>query len=128
MSSRISLADDVDAELFELLNAALLDWKVLFFRHQDITNEQHLRFAANWGDVESHPFFSVLHPDELFGPGGAFRRARTSRATEHGTTMSRGERASLGSVRRPSEVPAAGGGTLWADIRAGYTTASPRRP
>ena len=35
---------------------ALLDYKVIFFRDQDITTEQHLAFARRFGELETHPF------------------------------------------------------------------------
>src|SRR3546814_18074043 len=34
----------------------LLDWKVIFFRDQNITTEQHIAFARNFGELEVHPF------------------------------------------------------------------------
>ena len=34
----------------------MLDYKVIFFRDQDITTEQHLAFAGRFGDLETHPF------------------------------------------------------------------------
>ena len=45
----VDLSEPVDDELFAELNRALLEWKVLFFRDQDLTGEQHAAFAANWG-------------------------------------------------------------------------------
>lgn len=62
----LSLAQDVDAELFEQLNRALLEWKVLFFRGQDITGEQHASFASHWGPLEAHPFIRIAvdQPEE----------------------------------------------------------------
>ena len=36
----VSLADPLDAETQAELNRALLEWKVLFFRDQDITPDQ----------------------------------------------------------------------------------------
>ncbi len=44
-----------DALLAEVRNA-LLRWKVVFFRDQDITTEQHLAFARRFGELEVHPF------------------------------------------------------------------------
>ena len=42
----VSLADPLDDELLAELNRALLEWKVLFFREQDITPEQHVALRA----------------------------------------------------------------------------------
>ena len=37
------------------LRAALLKYKVLFFRDQAITPEQHIGFARQFGELEIHP-------------------------------------------------------------------------
>jgi taurine dioxygenase len=42
-------------ELRAELNRALLEWKVLFFRDQDITSAQQRAFARNWGERETNP-------------------------------------------------------------------------
>jgi taurine dioxygenase len=119
----VSLADPVDAELFEELNRALLEWKVLFFRDQDITGEQHASFAAHWGPLESHPFIrmTIDQPDETpevvrFEKGpelGGYENVWHSDVTCR-------EVPSLGSVLRAVEVPEVGGDTLWADMAAAY--------
>src|SRR5919204_126196 len=46
----------VDDAIHRDLHQALLDWKVLFFRDQDLTVEQHRDFGARWGELEIHPF------------------------------------------------------------------------
>jgi len=118
----VSLAADVDAELFAELNRALLEWKVLFFRGQDITVEQHAAFAAHWGPLESHPFIKhqVDQPEQAEvvrlekGPKiGGYENAWHSDVTWR-------ECPSLGSVLRAVEVPDVGGDTLWADMGAAY--------
>ena len=49
---RTELADEVVAELSQ----ALAEYKVIFFRDQPITSEQHVAFARRFGDLEIHPF------------------------------------------------------------------------
>jgi taurine dioxygenase len=119
----VSLADDLDAELFEQLNRALLEWKVLFFRQQEITGAQHAAFAAHWGPLESHPFIRVTvdQPDETpevvrFEKGadlGGYENVWHS-------DVSWREIPSLGSILRAVEVPSVGGDTLWSDMAAAY--------
>jgi taurine dioxygenase len=119
----VSLAEPVDAELFGQLNRALLEWKVIFFRDQDITGDQHTAFAANWGPLETHPFIRVAvdQPEERpqvvrFEKGpklGGFENVWHSDVTWR-------EMPSLGSVLRAIEVPETGGDTLWADMGAAY--------
>jgi taurine dioxygenase len=101
------------------LRQALLDWKVLFFRDQDITTDQHLAFARNFGELEVHPFAPSKdgYPEVL-----AITHDRDSRGREntwHSDVTWRLE-PSLGSVLRALEVPPVGGDTLFADMYAAY--------
>jgi taurine dioxygenase len=119
----VSLSRPVAAELFEELNRALLEWKVLFFRDQDVTGEQHTAFAANWGPLETHPFIKLhtTQPDERpevvrFEKGPDF----TGYENVWHSDVSWREVPSLGSVLRAVEVPDIGGDTLWADMGAAY--------
>jgi len=38
------------------LDKAFTDHKVLFFRDQPITTEQHIEFCRGFGELEIHPF------------------------------------------------------------------------
>jgi taurine dioxygenase len=121
--SGVTMADAVDAELFEELNRALLEWKVLFFRDQHLTPAQQSAFAANWGALEAHPFIGLRddQPEETpevvrleKGPKtGGFENVWHSDVTWRVTP-------SLGSILRAVEVPPVGGDTLWADMGAAY--------
>ena len=120
----VSLADDVDAELFEQLNRALLEWKVLFFRNQDITAAQHNAFAANWGPLELHPFIKVVTDDQS---DDAPEVVRLEKGDKQGgfenvwhSDVTWREIPSLGSVLRAIEVPEVGGDTMWSDMAAAY--------
>jgi len=60
---RDELGDDTIAEI----RSALLRWKVIFFRDQDITAEQHIAFARRFGELEIHPATPAgqEHPEVL---------------------------------------------------------------
>jgi taurine dioxygenase len=120
----ISMSNALDAELFQQLNRALLEWKVLFFRDQHLTHAQHTAFAANWGALENHPFIRLrtnTQPDDTpevvrleKGPKtGGFENVWHSDVTWRINP-------SLGSILRAVEVPEVGGDTLWADMGAAY--------
>src|SRR5690606_25870719 len=53
----VRLSGDLDDELMDELRRALLEWKVLVFRDQDIDRHEQRSFAARWGELERHPFF-----------------------------------------------------------------------
>lgn len=119
----VSLADPIDAALHAELNRALLEWKVIFFRRQDVTREQHAAFARLWGPLEHHPFVKlhVAQPDDA---PEVLRLEKNDvvpgvENVWHSDVTWR-EQPSLGSVLRAVEVPPVGGDTLWADMGAAY--------
>ena len=52
----IDLRQDLDEKTYKSIYQALLTYKVIFFREQNLTTEQHLKFAKNFGELEVHPF------------------------------------------------------------------------
>jgi taurine dioxygenase len=117
--SGIDLARPLSSADKTALRQALLDWKVLFFRDQDITTAQHLAFAGNFGELEVHPFAPAKdgYPEVM-----AITHDRDSRGREntwHSDVTWRLE-PSLGSILRAVEVPPVGGDTLFADMYAAY--------
>ena len=52
----VDLTQPLDAATVADIRAALLQWKVVFFRDQDITTEQQIQFGSHFGDVTpAHP-------------------------------------------------------------------------
>lgn len=114
----IDLRDPISPAVFAELHQALLEWKVLFFRDQPITSEQHRAFAARWGRLETHPFLPEGDAPEVV----RFERDADNVSYEntwHSDVTWR-EVPSLGSVLRAIEVPELGGDTLFADMGAAY--------
>jgi len=101
------------------IRQALLDWKVLFFRDQDVSTEQHLAFARNFGSLEEHPFapskpgfpevLAISHDENSPGFENTWHSDVTWRLEP-----------SLGSVLHNLEAPDVGGDTLFADMGAAY--------
>jgi len=105
----------VRAELYQ----ALLDHKVIFFRDQDISTEQHIAFSRLFGDLEVHPFTSnkSASPEVI-----CITHDKNSRGKENAwhSDVTWREEPSLGSLLRAIEVPDVGGDTLFADMEAAY--------
>lgn len=115
----IDLREPLTADLQAAVYQALLVHKVIFFRDQDLTTEQHLAFARAFGELEVHPFADSKpgYPEVL-----AITHNRESRGREnnwHSDVTWRLE-PSLGSVLRALEVPEVGGDTLFSDMEAAY--------
>ena len=120
----IDLRWPLEAGQVAAIRQGLLDWKVLFFRDQEITTDHHLDFARNFGGLEVHPFAPEKpgYPEVL-----ALTHNRESRGREntwHSDVTWR-EQPSLGSILRAIEVPAVGGDTLFSDMYAAYESLSP---
>lgn len=115
----IDLREELSDDTVAALRQALLDWKVLFFRDQPITTEQHLAFARRFGELEVHPFAPEKpgYPEVLAITHDADRPGRENRW--HSDVTWRLE-PSLGSVLRMIECPPIGGDTLFADMYAAY--------
>lgn len=117
--SGIDLSKPMTADLLAALRQALLEWKVIFFRDQDITTEEHLAFARQFGELEVHPFaphkpgypevLAITHDRDSKGRENVWHSDVTWRLCP-----------SLGSVLRAIEVPEVGGDTLFSDMYAAY--------
>jgi taurine dioxygenase len=109
----------LDAESFAEIERAFLEYKVIFFRDQDLTREQHLAFAQRFGELEEHPFLPAKGGYERiveFAKGD--RVVGVENVWHHDVTWRR--RPALGAVLRAVDVPAVGGDTLFADMAAAY--------
>lgn len=122
----VDLSSTITDDLIAEIRSALLTYKVIFFRDQDITQEQHIAFARRFGDLEVHPATSdeQPHPEILHlissDGDGAVRGA----ASWHSDVTWRAE-PSLGSILRARTMPRIGGDTMWSDQIAAYEGLSP---
>lgn len=107
--------DEFDDELVKLLHDAWMDWKVLFFHDQDITSEQHLAFALQYGEIDKHPYLdadgdmAVLDNPE----------SPTSPSPWHSDATFR-ERPPYGSLLIARVLPPVGGDTCFGNMERVY--------
>ena len=115
----VDLSGDVDDALIDDIRAALLKYKVVFFRDQNITRQQHIAFARHFGDLEIHPATPKDQPERevLRIAHGTNSRGREN--AWHSDVTWRPE-PSLGSILRAIELPEIGGDTLFSDMVAAY--------
>ena len=109
------LDDEVQAELHD----AWLEHKVLFFRDQELTRDDHVEYGRRWGSLEQHPFTpnEAEHPEivvlestpERFYAAEQWHSDVTWRACP-----------SLGSILRAIVVPPVGGDTCWSNMELAY--------
>jgi taurine dioxygenase len=118
----IRLGGDLDDETMAEIRRALLDWKVLFFRDQQISRGDHRAFAARWGDLEQHPFFKHTMPGQSDVDVATFAKDAMTAGLENNwhNDVTWHRYPSFAAVLRAVDVPAVGGDTLWADTGAAY--------
>ena len=122
--SGVDLREPLDAATVQAIRGALLEHQVIFFRDQDITEEQQLAFASAFGEpmlslydtlADGAPKITVL--DQI-----APKNQGTDRwHADH--TFS--EQPPLGAVLRAVQVPSTGGDTCFASMAAAYEALSP---
>ena len=119
----LDLRDGPDDATFAELEKAFLDHKVLFFRGQHLTTDQHVAFCRRFGELEVHPFapHKPDHPEVMVLTHDEAHRGREN--NWHSDVTWRTE-PSLGSMLRAVELPAVGGDTLFADMEAAYEALS----
>ena len=120
--SGVSLAHAAhDDELFGRIKSALLRYKVLFLREQNISRGDHVAFAQRFGKLEDHPV-AGSHPDypglvQIYKtPDGAFDRYENAWHTD----ATWREMPPMGCVLRCIECPPTGGDTMWANMALAY--------
>ena len=120
----IDLAGPAIAERIPAIRAALLTHRVIFFRDQHLTAEQHIAFAKAFGELEIHPATPRDQPNReiLRIAHGPDSRGREN--SWHSDVTWR-ESPSLGSILRAVEVPEVGGDTLFANMHLAYERLSP---
>jgi len=120
----IDLGAALSDEAINEVRRALLEYKVVFFRDQDISRAQHIAFARRFGALEIHPATPADQEDRevlriAHGPN--------SRGVENNwhSDVTWRETPSLGSILRAIELPDVGGDTLFCDMYAAFEGLSP---
>jgi taurine dioxygenase len=126
--SGLDLRQPLTAEVVAGVRAALLRHKVVFFRDQDISHEDHVRFGRYFGELEGHPvtshvpgFPEILHIEAADGMKLREEIVPLVRvANKWHTDVTFRAAPSMGGVLRMRDMPPLGGDTLFADTAAIY--------
>ena len=119
------LSKTLDGDLAAAILDALHEYRVIFFRNQDITPAQHVAFSAQLGTVVTdYPaYLSRLEgqPEVTVLDGGA-----SDSASFWHSDVSGSEKPPMASILVMKEAPAYGGDTFFADACAAYDALSDR--
>ena len=122
--SGIDLNEAISDEQLTEVRQVFGQYAVIFFRNQNLTPENELRFAKRWGEINTNRFFSsvegypqialvVKEPDQQNNIGGSWH-------TDHSYDIA----PALGSMLFAHEVPISGGDTVFASMYKAYETLS----
>lgn len=130
--SGVDLRRPLASDAVAAIRAALLQWKVVFFRGQVLNHLQHVDFARQFGDpTPAHVVFGGddIHP-EIYSIA-KFRKANAKRDTAvlrpwsgwH-TDITAAVNPPFASILRGETVPPYGGDTQWTNLVAAYKALS----
>ena len=120
----VDLSNELSDSLFSKIRETFIEHGLIFFRDQELTPDDHLRFAKRWGEININRFFAKVEgydqiaevkkdPDQKINIGGAWH-------TDH----SYDQIPAMGSILLAKETPKIGGDTLFANMYRAYETLS----
>ncbi len=115
----VDIPSGLSEEVLDELHQALIEYKVIFLRGQEITSAQQVSFAESFGELEIHPFIpsNTEHPKLVRFEKGADVGGYEN-SWHHDVTWR--EAPSKIAVLRAISVPATGGDTMFSDMCAAY--------
>jgi alpha-ketoglutarate-dependent taurine dioxygenase len=128
--SGVDLSRPLSDAARDQIKAAILEYKVVFFRDQDLDRDQHAAFAAQFGPLYTHPSTKKAEA----GKADAIHRISAEDARQHHHALAPAERAwdpyhsdtswrlvpTWGAVLRAVTLPDVGGDTIWVDAGLAY--------
>ncbi len=125
----IDISRPLSVEVRDAIRAAVLQYKVVFFRDQALDNDNHAAFARNFGPLYTHP--STTHDPKVtpIHNISALDNARFDKR-QSGQKIRPGEAyhsdtswrlvPTWGAVLRAVDLPPVGGDTVWVDANLAY--------
>ena len=122
--SGIDLSEDLGNETFAEVQRAFHENLVIFFRDQDLTEDQHKAFGRRFGELNIHPRYVPLegHP-EIFPIRKDPEHTKIVGGSWH-QDLTHLEKPPLGSILYALDVPPVGGDTLFANQYLAYDALS----
>ena len=119
----INLSAPLTAEHQQLIEQALLEHQVLFFRQQPLTPQQQASFAGRFGDLHIHPIYpNIPEQPQVLVLDTAVTDVRDNAIWHTDVTFL--PTPALGAVLAAKQLPAFGGDTLWASSSAAFEALS----
>lgn len=121
----IDLAAPLSQAQVDAIRHSLVAHQVIFFRDQRLSHAQHIALGRRFGSLHVHPLAPANHPQhpELLRIHADENSARAAGESWH-TDVSCEEEPPMGSMLYLTEVPEAGGDTMFASMYAAYDALS----
>ena len=129
----VDLRQPLDPSVIKEVRDALLQWKVVFFRDQDLTPEQHIAFGRQFGKVTpAHPTLPAAfpeYPEILLLDNEAYARSEgtgdgPSVESRWHTDVTFVPNPPMASILHGVVIPPYGGDTQWTNLAVAYDTLS----
>ena len=124
LGAEVFSADLKDDSHFDTIRQAFADHSIIVLRDQNITPDDHLRFARRFGEVNVNRFFSALpsHPEIAV----VFKDKDQKEAVGEGwhSDHSYDQLPAMGSILHAIEMPEIGGDTLFVSMSMAYDALS----
>lgn len=120
----VDLAAGFSAELAAEIRTIFLDHQVIFFRDQNLTSEQFLRFAQAMGQPIEYPFVKGIEGYPVIIPVTKLEHERSNFGGIWHSDTTYLQQPPMGSMLLAREVPPFGGDTLFANQYLAYETLS----
>lgn len=125
--SGVNIGQPISDAVRDEIKAAILRYKVVFFRDQELNTDQHAAFAARFGPLYTHPNtkrddkIASIHKIQAtdFAKYERIKDPGTIEAGYHTDTSWRLV-PTWGAVLRAVNLPDVGGDTIWVDAGAAY--------
>ncbi|HEY2595420.1 MAG TPA: TauD/TfdA family dioxygenase [Chloroflexota bacterium] len=122
----VDLGRPLEPATVAAIRTALLQYKVIAFRDQDISHEAHVAFGRHFGELEGHPVLPhvpghplILHIEGVDGIQWTDETIASGRGMDKWhTDVTFRECPSMGGILRMRHMPPLGGDTLFADTAA----------
>ena len=118
--SNIDLTQDLSEEKLDRIYQDLIDYKVIFFRNQEISPKNHIALAKSFGEIEPpHPVYPHVKdfPEIVLLENDANNPPDTD---EWHTDVTFKSDPAFASILYSKIIPPSGGDTLWCSLSAIY--------
>jgi taurine dioxygenase len=120
----VDLSQELDDDTFDEIKNAFLDHQVIFFRNQNLTEEQHMAFGQRFGTLNVHPrYVSLADNPEVFQIRKDPGTTKVVGGIWH-QDLTHLPEPPLGSILYALETPPIGGDTLFANQYMAYESLS----